>query len=317
MNQPRVTVIILNWNGLKDTIECLESIKRTTYANYEVVVVDNGSRGNDAQVLKEKFGNWAHIIENDKNYGFCGGNNIAIRYALDNLSSDYLMLLNNDTIVDPELISELVKVAEVDPVIGIVGPRMYYYDDPDRWHSVLGKKADHWKERAARAMRAVMVKIRRVQADRQQPDLPREVDWVIGTCFLISGKGVEDIGLLDENFFCYMEEIDYCTRARKAGYKIVYIPEAKFWHKFKRSSKKVTGFSCYYAVRNRFRLMRKHATQWQYWWFMIYFFGFHFWLATGYYLVFHRSSKLFLAFYRGVRDGMSGSKAMARFYSEE
>ncbi|MFC1915833.1 glycosyltransferase family 2 protein [Chloroflexota bacterium] len=312
---PKVSIIILNWNGLGDTIECLESVKRITYPNYEVIVVDNGSTGNDAQVLKEKFGDWAHIIENDKNYGFCGGNNIGMRYALDKLHSDYLVLLNNDTIVAPELVTELVRVTEADSTIGIAGATMYYYDDPDRSFSFRGK-AEFWHGYVVKMLRLAQDKIKG-RVDNGQCELIREMDWVLGTCFLIKKKSVEDIGLLDENYFCYMEEVDYCIRAGKAGYKIVYVTEAKFWHKFKQSSRKVTGFSCYYAVRNRFRLVRKHASRWQYWWFMIYFFGLHFWLATGYYLIFCHNPRLFLSFYRGVWDGLLGSKAMARFYSAE
>ncbi len=315
MNHPKVSIIILNWNGLGDTIECLESVKGITYHNYEVIVVDNGSSGNDAQVLKEKFGDWAHIIENDKNYGFCGGNNIGMRYALDNLYPDYFVMLNNDTIVDPELVTELVKVTEADLAIGVAGARMYYYDEPDRSFPFRGK-AEFWHGYVVKMLRLAWDKIKG-RVDNRQGELIREMDWVPGTCFLIKKKSVEDIGLFDENYFCYMDEIDYCIRAGKAGYKIVYVPEAKFWHKFKQSSRKVTGFSCYYAVRNRFRLLRKHAKRWQYWWFMVYFFGLHFWLATGYYLIFRHNLRLLLSFYRGVRDGLFNSKAMARFYSVE
>ncbi|GAG89310.1 unnamed protein product, partial [marine sediment metagenome] len=112
MNQPKVSIITLNWDGLEYTIECLASLKKITYPNYEVIVVDNGSKGNDAQVLEEKFGDYIHIIKNDMNYGSRGGVNIGMRYFLNNSNSDYLLLLDNDTVVDPEFLTEMVKVAE-------------------------------------------------------------------------------------------------------------------------------------------------------------------------------------------------------------
>ena len=85
---PKVAIIILNWNGLEDTIECLESLKKMSYTNYDVIVVDNGSEGNDVEVLRDKYGEWAHIIENDKNYGYAEGNNIGLKYALKNSNPD-------------------------------------------------------------------------------------------------------------------------------------------------------------------------------------------------------------------------------------
>jgi len=100
MNQPKVCIITLNWNGLEDTIECLESLKKITYTNYEVIVVDNGSEGNDPQVLEERFGDYIHLIKNDRNYGFYGGANIGIRYALKNSYPDYLLLHEGIAVVD-------------------------------------------------------------------------------------------------------------------------------------------------------------------------------------------------------------------------
>ena len=111
----KVSVIILNWNGLDDTIECLESLRRITYPSYEAVVVDNASSGDDAQVLRQKYAQYAHIIENDKNYGFAEGNNVAIRYALKHSNPNYFLLLNSDTVVAPAFLGIMVDDAEGDP----------------------------------------------------------------------------------------------------------------------------------------------------------------------------------------------------------
>jgi hypothetical protein len=137
-SHPKVSIIVLNWNGLEDTIECLESLRKITYPNYGVIVVDNGSEGNDVEVLKEKFGDYIHIIENDRNYGTAEGYNIGMRHAFESLASEYILLLNNDTVVDADFLIELVTVAERNGHIGMVGPVIYDYYDPTRVRSAGG-----------------------------------------------------------------------------------------------------------------------------------------------------------------------------------
>jgi len=131
MKYPHVSIIILNWNGKEDTIKCLQSLRKTRYSNYEIVVVDNGSTGDDVKVLGEIFGDYIHIIKNDRNYEFAEGNNIGMRYALKK-DTDYILLLNNDTVVDPEFLTELVTMAESDPRFGILGSKIYFYDNPNK-----------------------------------------------------------------------------------------------------------------------------------------------------------------------------------------
>jgi len=309
MNQPKVSIIILNWNGLEDTIECLESLKKINYPNYEVIVVDNGSEGNDAQALEEKFDNYIHLIKNDRNYGYAGGANIGMRYALNNSNPDYLLLLDNDAVVDPEFLTEMVKVAEADPTIGIAGAKVYYYDEPDRLH-FLGGKIDMGKEIIAVTSGLIKEKILvRKEIDSGQYDLIKEVEGIVFWCVLLKRESVESIGFLDERYFFGWSDLDYGIRAREAGFKTVYIPTAKVWHKF-RSGDKTDGSAQYYTVKNSFRLMRQHATRWKYRSFLIYFFGVHFWLGTAYYLIWLRRPRMLLSFYKGLRDGLfkSGGK---------
>lgn len=305
MEYPKVSIIMLNWNGLADTIECLESLKKLTYPNYEVIVVDNGSTGNDAQVLEEKFGDYIHLIKNDKNYGFGGGNNIGMKYALDNSHADYLLLLNNDTIVDPEFLTELVKVAETDPVIGMAVSKIYLYHRPNRLETV-GGKINMWRGQCSR--------IGWMQSDTKQYEKVRELDGAAINSLLITKGVIQNIGFFDESYFIYLDDADYCVRVRRAGYKIVYVPKAKIWHKVGRSSRRVSGLPYYYLARNNFRFMRKHATRWQYRCFLFYFFACHLWLMTGAYLIYFRSLQVLLGFYRGVKDGLFNSKAAAKFY---
>jgi len=303
MNQPKVSIITLNWNGLEDTTECLESLKKITYSNYEVIVVDNGSEGNDAQVLEERFGDYIHLIKNDQNYGFTGGANIGMRYALNNSYPDYLLLLDNDTVVDPEFLTEMVKVAEADPAIGIAGAKIYYYDEPDRIQLPIAK-IDLWKLDLAVTLGIIREQIfGRKGIYGEQYDSIKQVERMGFWCALFKRKSLESIGLFDERHFHGFEEIDYFIRAREAGCKTVYVPKAKVWHKFC-STYKRDEFIQYHSLKSLFRLMKQHATKWQYCWFLIFFFTVHFWLATAYYLMWYRRPRVLLSFYKGVRDGL-------------
>ena len=191
MNYPKVSIIILNWNGLEDTIECLESLKKITYPNYEVIVVDNGSKGNDAQMLQERFGDYIHLIQNDRNYGFAEGNNIGIRYALDNSAPDYLLLLNNDTVAAPDFLTELIKTAETDANIGIVGPKIYYYDlvgkDNVIWSA--GGKISWWHLN-------VFYHIGLRDGDLPKYQSIASVDWLTGSAMMFKRQIIENLSLL-------------------------------------------------------------------------------------------------------------------------
>ncbi len=303
MNQPKVCIMTLNWNGLENTTECLESLKKINYPNYEVIVVDNGSEGNDAQVLEEKFGDYIHLIKNDKNYGGSGGHNIGMKYALNNSNPDYLLLLDNDTVVDRNFLDELVQVSTTDSKIGAVTAVIYSYDEPDQIQQSLSGRVNFWiGDVIGMDWVTRFFKIRPTIKD----NLPREVKQAGFWCMLFKRECIENVGLIDEKYFLTWEGADYFERLRRAGYKIVYAPEAKVWHKWQ-TANKIDGFIEYYNPRNRFRFMKQHATRWQYRSFLIYFFGVHFWLATAYYLIWHRRPRVLLSFYKGVRDGLFSS----------
>ena len=173
-DQPWVSIIILNWNGLEDTIECLESLRGITYPNYEIIVVDNGSEGNDVKILQARFGGYIHIIKNDNNYGFAKGNNIGMRYALQR-EAEYILLLNNDTTVAPDFLSELVNVAESDPKSGLLGPKVYFYYEPDViWFA--GGRISLLSRTSNRGYK---------QVDKGQFDRVDLVDFISGSCMLI------------------------------------------------------------------------------------------------------------------------------------
>jgi GT2 family glycosyltransferase len=205
MNYPKVTIIILNFNNLGDTVECLESIKNITYPNYKVIVVDNGSIGNDVEVLKEKYSSYACIIVNGRNLGFAAGSNVGMRQALKD-GTNYVLVLNNDTVVDPRFLNELVAAAEKDSRIGAVGPKLYYYDNPAKLqlHQLYGKVGN----------------------------TAMEMETLSGAAFLVSRKALQDVGLLDEVFFpAYCDDRDFFARLVEHGYKILCVPTSKVYHK--------------------------------------------------------------------------------------
>lgn len=262
MTNPKVSIIILNWNGLKDTIECLESLRKITYPDYQVLVVDNGSTGADVKALRERFRNYIHIIENDKNYGFAEGNNIGMRYALTNYNPDYLLLLNNDVSVDPDFLTELVKAAEKNPKIGLLGPVIYdYYRQSVVRGQGSGLRINWWT--------GTHVAIRS-KLGGQEVDGIREADFVEGSCMLVRRNVIDKVGILDTAYFAYWEEADWCVRIKRAGYRVCCVLSSKIWHKSPRSH--LDSRRLYYLLRNNIMFMRKNADKKYMPTFLVYFF---------------------------------------------
>lgn len=248
MKEPRVSIIIVNWNGFEDTSECLQSIKKIDYPNYEIIVVDNGSRDNSAERIKEEFPH-VILIKNKTNLGFAEGNNVGIRYALSS-SVDYLFILNNDTVVDPKVLSVLVEVGERDPSIGVLGSKVYNFNKP-KVLCFAGSKIN-WETGIAQHTGMN-------EEDSGQYDKTTEVDRLSGCAMIIKRKVIEDIGCFDRRFFLYYEETDLCNRARQFGYKIVFVPDSIIWHKVSRSAGgEKSPLMTYYLARNRLLFLRKN-----------------------------------------------------------
>jgi len=238
MNQPEVCIIMLNWNGLADTVECLESLLTLSYPNYRVIVVDNGSQGDDGKVLKQRFGDYIHLIQNDKNYGFAEGNNIGMRYALTNLKPDYYMLLNNDTVVAPDFVDKMVAVGEGEPQVGILGPKIYYHDVNGRKNIIwsAGGKIRWWRP-------WIYDGIGNGKEDGSQYQGLRAVAWVSGAALMFKREVLEQLSFLNANYFSGNEDVEYCLKARRYGFKVVYVPTAKVWHKVGRARPHPTSIS--------------------------------------------------------------------------
>jgi|WetSurMetagenome_2_1015567.scaffolds.fasta_scaffold287191_1 GT2 family glycosyltransferase len=290
---PKVTVIILNWNGKEDTIECLKSMSHITYPNYKILIVDNGSTDNSAETIKTLFPN-VEVMENEQNLGFAEGNNVGIKKALKD-KTDYILLLNNDTVVDPGFLEPLVDTAVNNQFIGILGPVIYEYISPKKIQS-SGVKINWNKGKGKR----LYLDVNRINDSK----FTFEVDYVSGCAFLVNVNVFKDIGYLDPNYFAYWEETDFCIRAKKIGYKVLCVPLSRIWHKGQCSTSKINGFHEYLLIRNRFRFMKKHSTQKQYLSFLMYFFGFNIWFSTFVYIFYHKNIKAFFEFYKGIIEGL-------------
>lgn len=254
MGQPSVSVILVNWNGRNDTLECLHSLAKVSYAPMHIIMVDNASADDSVDAVKREFPS-VEVIPNETNLRFAGGNNIGIKHALER-GSDYILLLNNDTTVDAEFLTELVKAADADPGIGMVGAKIYYYDDPKRiWFA--GGRIEWWK--------GWISHIGLREEDRGQYDTARAVDYITGCCLLVKRPVIEKIGNLDEQFFMYGEDVDWCLRVCKAGFRLVYEPKAKIWHKLSVSAGgHFSWYKNWNKLKSTIRLVARYASplQW-------------------------------------------------------
>lgn len=244
-----MAVILVNWNGSDDTLNCLESIYASTYQDYFIVVVDNGSHNDQISKLKQSKFDF-ELIETGENLGYTGGNNKGIEYALD-CKVDYVFLLNNDTYIAPNTLQNIILAADMDKQIGISSPKIFFH--PAR-HLI-------WSAGAALNQRFLMgYSFGYKVEDKGQFDQASDVDYVTGCAMLIKSKVLREVGMLSDDYFAVCEDIDYCLRVANAGYRIRYEPSGCVWHIESASS----GGSdapqyVYYQTRNYFLFHKRWA----------------------------------------------------------
>lgn len=296
MNEPLVAIIILNYNGLADTVGCLNSLRWLTYPNYKIIVVDNGSDYGEAEALEMTYQNRADVILNDYNAGFDEGNNIGTRYAMVKYDPDYLLYLNNDTVVRADFVDRLVAVAEREENVGAVVGKIMLYDH----HDVIESTGLGWS-----AWRGQQYRLNFRHKDNGRYNNVKEVAGASTNSFMVSREAWQKVGQFDSRYFIYHGDIDYCLRLRKAGYRILFVPNARIWHKVGASVRK-SGVAYYYLARNNINLMRKHTSGLRWQLFLSYFLGFHVWFMAGVYLAYFRRLDIVRQHLRGVRDGLRG-----------
>jgi GT2 family glycosyltransferase len=267
---PKVAIIILNWNGWKDTIECLESVFRNNYANYQVIVLTPESthplytlshpalkkpilyiyytleeveKGGIFKLEEKINKKWRErrksnskelnptsscpliFIQTGKNYGFAGGNNVGIKYAMAKGNYDYIWLLNNDTVIDKDALIEMIKLGKNNKKIGILGSKLLYYDMPNTIQTLGGSNQITWNISGKH--------ICDLKEDRLEYNNDFEIKgYICGASLLAKKKLIEEVGIIDVNYFMLVEDVDWCFRALKKNWKLFYSGKSKVWHKF-------------------------------------------------------------------------------------
>lgn len=259
----KVFIIILNWNGKEFIFKCLDSVLKlkSDHLRLSVVVVDNASTDDSDKIVEERY-KGIKILRNQENLGFSGGNNVGIRYALEN-GADYVLILNPDTIVDQNLAVQLIKVAEKDARIGMISPKIYFapgyeyhkvrYSELERGKVIFYAGGEIDWENVLDSHRGVD------EVEKGQYDEVSETDFATGCAMLVKREVLEKVGVFDPKYFLYREDNDLCQRAKKAGYKVVYAPGGKVWHLNASSSVVGGDLHDYYLTRNRLLFGLRYA----------------------------------------------------------
>jgi GT2 family glycosyltransferase len=241
-SQPSVAAVLVNWNGLADTLDCLDSLRASSYSNVLPIVVDNGSTDDSVSVLRERHPE-ALVIEMGVNAGKAAGDRRGIEEGL-RVGVDFVLLLNSDTIVDPEMLGELVGHAMTDRRNGIVGPKMLYADAPTTVWFAGG---------VVHRLRGDASHIGMKEPDDGRFDTIRPVDYITSCAMLVRAEVFRDIGSIDPDYFIYFDETDFCLRAAAHDWRVVYVPRARLWHKV--SSTMGSGSARYWERYSRSRML--------------------------------------------------------------
>lgn len=297
-----VAIILVNWNSYEFTNDCIYSLKKASYPNFNIIVVDNGSADQSGQRLQQEHPEVITLFSPD-NKGFTGGNNIGFDYAIQK-GFDYAMLLNNDTFVEPDFIDHLVEYMESNPQTGAVQPRIYFNHD----RSLLWNGGNLFFYSIGWAY---------TSGENQLPKpnhlVIKNMPWITGCAFMVRTSILKQTGLLAPNLFIYSEDVDLSFRIRELGHQLTYIPESIVYHIAGSSNKKkvkdkegtVNPIVHYLNQRNRIWLQKKY-TPCYFIPTVILFNFFYSTLIMGYFAV-RRRPKKFMAIVNGIKDGLKGS----------
>ena len=250
---PLVYVILVNWNGRDDTLECIRSLLQSSYEEFRILLVDNASSDRTVEAVRREFPD-VQVIETGENLGYTGGNNVGMRHALA-AGANYVFLLNNDTTIHPDALSRLVACAESNPRAGIVGPRQYFYSRP-LTIAGTGSVID-WDA-------ATIYHSRREELDEAEEAardaMPTRVDYMDGCAVCVRREFLEKVGLLDERFHLGgYEDAEWSRRGLAAGYEEWNVPSAYVWHKVSAAAGVGSPLTTYYMTRNQLLFFWLHS----------------------------------------------------------
>jgi GT2 family glycosyltransferase len=250
---PRVVTVILNTNRRDDTLACLASLKQSNYPDHHIVVLDNASYDGSVPAIATAYPE-VDIIALEQNLGYAGNNNLGIQAALAK-GAEWIFILNEDTVLAPDCIEHLVEMGAANPKIGMMGPLVYHFDEPSVIQSAGGCMDRHWQT----------WHLAHNEEDRGQVAHPHTVEWVSGCALMVRRAVIEQVGMLDERFYYYWEETEWCFRARWHGWLAYNVPQAKLWHKGVCRHYQPSPMVTYYNTRNRLLFMYKHRASLRAW----------------------------------------------------
>jgi len=247
-----IAIVVLNWNGADDTLACLDSLSALTYPNFNVVVVDNGSTDDSLARLRPYTAPYPlTLLETGRNLGYAGGNNVGTQHALDH-GAEFVLVLNNDTTIAPDLLERLLESAQRNPDAGVFSARILYFDEPEKV----------WFDGARWNPSSLRLEWPGQGADESSlGTTDHETDYACGAALFFRSEVARQIGLLDESFFLVWEEVDWGFRARKAGWRNLVVPAARVWHKIGVSfGSESSPLRTYFSIRNELLWFSRHAS---------------------------------------------------------
>lgn len=296
--EPSVAIVLVNWNGFEFTEACLQSLQHLEFPDYKIIVVDNASENQEGSRLNATYPD-IHLIQNEQNLGFTGGNNVGIRKALED-GYTHIMLLNNDTEVEADFLGEMIRRFQSNSKLGMVQPLICFLHEKEQIWSAGGK----WNSFLGRA---ITLGDRKFLSNAYVADRP--LDWATGCCMLVTREALLKVGLLNEGYFAYFEDVEWSLRFRENGYGIALASKAKIYHEAGASSKKkhsegtLSARVFYLHVRNQLFLLRSACSGWEKPFAFAYHFS-RFSLWMGYFFIRGRFQKL-KSVARGIRDGLN------------
>lgn len=244
---PLVSIVSINYNSTEVTRDLLLSLRRVTYPNIEIIIVDNGSADRSCYSLKNDFPE-IMLIREEKNHGFSGGNNLGIKAS----EGEYILLINNDVEVTPGFLEPMLDVFQKDPSAGMVSPKIVYHNRGELVQYAGSNGINPWTGRGRKRGHK--------EVDKGQFDFVKQTELVHGACMMVPRSLIEKTGPLYEGYFLYYEEHDWAVRAKKQGYKIYYAGTSKIYHKESVSTGKESPLKSYYMARNRIMFLRRNVS---------------------------------------------------------